>query len=79
MRDVGSAQSIYAAILVQMRRNRIPVDSKLLHDAFEACLIAHDGQKRASGEPYSTHPLAFSFACSIASFRASARKKSIEQ
>ncbi len=33
-------------------------DRDLITRAFECCVAAHEGQKRASGEPYSMHPIA---------------------
>ncbi|OIO53504.1 hypothetical protein AUJ46_04875 [Candidatus Peregrinibacteria bacterium CG1_02_54_53] len=39
-------------------RHLSAAERERVHRAFELCISAHEGQKRKSGEPYSSHPIA---------------------
>src|SRR5438132_1761071 len=43
-------------LLLNCRRNLTAFDEKLISDAFKFSLTAHKLEKRASGEPFITHP-----------------------
>lgn len=45
-------------IIEKMRAYHTSVDAVRLARAFDFGRVAHDGQTRASGEPYFTHPIA---------------------
>src|ERR1017187_7729091 len=45
------------ALLKQVHANRPSEDISLIHRAWEFCVNHHEGQMRASGEPYIVHPL----------------------
>jgi GTP pyrophosphokinase len=45
------------ALLEQVRANRPNEDISLIRKAWEFCVRHHEGQMRASGEPYIIHPL----------------------
>src|SRR5664279_4071561 len=45
------------ALLKQVRANRPSEDISLIRKAWEFCVKHHEGQMRASGEPYIVHPL----------------------
>jgi GTP pyrophosphokinase len=45
------------ALLKQVHANRPSEDISLIRKAWEFCVKHHDGQMRASGEPYIIHPL----------------------
>ena len=47
-------RDLYAAILAE----HPGVDLSGVEAAFELAVAAHDGQRRATGEPYVTHPIA---------------------
>jgi GTP diphosphokinase / guanosine-3',5'-bis(diphosphate) 3'-diphosphatase len=47
----------FAQLLDTVRRNRPSDDVKIIRQAWEFCLQHHQGQQRASGEPYVLHPL----------------------
>src|ERR1700690_3093117 len=45
------------ALLKQVHANRPSEDISLIRKAWEFCVRHHEGQMRASGEPYIVHPL----------------------
>ncbi|HEV2487558.1 MAG TPA: bifunctional (p)ppGpp synthetase/guanosine-3',5'-bis(diphosphate) 3'-pyrophosphohydrolase [Terracidiphilus sp.] len=47
----------FEALLRQVQANRPSEDVSLIRKAWEFCVKHHDGQMRASGEPYIIHPL----------------------
>jgi GTP diphosphokinase / guanosine-3',5'-bis(diphosphate) 3'-diphosphatase len=47
----------FELLLRQVQTNRPNEDVSLIRKAWEFCVQHHDGQKRASGEPYIIHPL----------------------
>jgi GTP pyrophosphokinase len=47
----------FEALLRQVRANRPNEDISLIRKAWEFCVSHHEGQTRASGEPYIVHPL----------------------
>src|ERR1700736_1050109 len=44
-------------ILAQAGEGSSPDRSKLVHDAYDFALLAHEGQQRNSGDPYIVHPV----------------------
>ncbi len=47
----------FEALLRQVHANRPNEDTSLIRKAWEFCVSHHEGQMRASGEPYIVHPL----------------------
>jgi guanosine-3',5'-bis(diphosphate) 3'-pyrophosphohydrolase len=47
----------FARLLQEVHRNRPGDDLEIIRQAWAFCLQQHEGQKRASGEPYVVHPL----------------------
>jgi GTP pyrophosphokinase len=47
----------FEALLKQVQANRPSEDVSLIRKAWEFCVKHHEGQMRASGEPYIVHPL----------------------
>ncbi len=47
----------FEALLRQVQANRPSEDVSLIRKAWEFCVQHHEGQMRASGEPYIVHPL----------------------
>jgi GTP pyrophosphokinase len=47
----------FEALLKQVQANRPSEDVSLIRKAWEFCVQHHEGQMRASGEPYIVHPL----------------------
>src|SRR3984957_15828981 len=47
----------FESLLRQVQANRPSEDISLIRKAWEFCVQQHDGQMRASGEPYVIHPL----------------------
>jgi GTP diphosphokinase / guanosine-3',5'-bis(diphosphate) 3'-diphosphatase len=47
----------FEALLCQVQANRPSEDILLIRKAWEFCVSHHEGQMRASGEPYIVHPL----------------------
>src|SRR5580693_609275 len=47
----------FEALLLQVQANRPSEDVSLIRKAWEFCVQHHEGQMRASGEPYIIHPL----------------------
>ncbi len=57
---LGNARSIderFEALLGKVQANRPNEDTALIRKAWEFCVSHHDGQTRASGDPYIVHPL----------------------
>src|ERR1017187_7509046 len=50
-------ESLIEALLKQVQANRPSEDVALIRKAWEFCVKHHEGQLRASGEPYIIHPL----------------------
>lgn len=55
--DERPIEERFAALLVRVQRNRPSDDISLIRKAWNFCVKHHDGQLRASGEPYIIHPL----------------------
>ncbi|HEV2215705.1 MAG TPA: HD domain-containing protein, partial [Terracidiphilus sp.] len=55
--DPLSINQRFEALLRQVQANRPSEDVSLIRKAWEFCVKHHDGQMRASGEPYIIHPL----------------------
>ena len=53
----GSIEARFDHLLATVHRNRPLDDLELIRRAWAFCIQQHDGQKRASGEPYIIHPL----------------------
>ena len=47
----------FARLLAEVHKNRPGDDLEIIRHAWAFCLEQHEGQKRASGEPYAGHPL----------------------
>src|SRR5580692_6952623 len=47
----------FEALLQHLQANRPSEDVSLIRKAWEFCVKHHEGQMRASGEPYIIHPL----------------------
>src|SRR5689334_21075688 len=47
----------FQKLLATIHENRPGDDLEIIRKAWEFCLEQHEGQKRASGEPYVIHPL----------------------
>ncbi len=47
----------FARLLQEVHKNRPGDDLEIVRRAWEFCLEQHEGQKRASGQPYAVHPL----------------------
>ncbi|HEX8713622.1 MAG TPA: bifunctional (p)ppGpp synthetase/guanosine-3',5'-bis(diphosphate) 3'-pyrophosphohydrolase [Terracidiphilus sp.] len=56
-KDPHAANQRFEALLKRVQANRPNEDVALLQKAWEFCVQHHDGQMRASGEPYIIHPL----------------------
>jgi guanosine-3',5'-bis(diphosphate) 3'-pyrophosphohydrolase len=61
---VGSSPAVvdeidakFARLLQEVHQNRPGDDLEIIRKAWAFCLRQHEGQKRASGEPYAVHPL----------------------
>src|SRR5580693_8056331 len=52
-----SIEERFEALLRQIQANRPNEDISLIRKAWEFCVKHHEGQMRASGEPYIVHPL----------------------
>jgi guanosine-3',5'-bis(diphosphate) 3'-pyrophosphohydrolase len=52
-----SIEQRFDALLRQVQANRPSEDISIIHKAWEFCVEHHEGQKRASGEPYIIHLL----------------------
>jgi GTP pyrophosphokinase len=56
-RDSRSIAERFEALLRRAQANRTNEDISLIRKAWEFCVTHHEGQMRASGEPYISHPL----------------------
>jgi GTP diphosphokinase / guanosine-3',5'-bis(diphosphate) 3'-diphosphatase len=54
---VGEVDAKFARLLHEIHENRPGDDLEVIKRAWTFCLEQHEGQKRASGEPYVIHPL----------------------
>ncbi len=52
-----SIEARFDRLLATVHRNRPSDDLEIIRRAWAFCIQQHDGQKRASGEPYIIHPL----------------------
>jgi GTP pyrophosphokinase len=50
--------ALRAELLTTLAEHYRQADLAVVGDAFDQAVLAHEGQKRASGEPYVTHPIA---------------------
>src|SRR5579863_6943636 len=55
--DPHAIDERFEALLRQVQANRLSDDVSLIRKAWEFCVQHHQGQMRASGEPYIIHPL----------------------
>ena len=55
---VDNGKEIVEPLFRDIRENQIDLDVDMVRRAFELALDAHQDQKRRSGEPYVTHPVA---------------------
>src|SRR3984957_19573044 len=56
-KDIDEVEARFEAMLETVHRNRPHDDLDLIRRAWTFCMQQHEGQKRASGEPYIIHPL----------------------
>ncbi len=54
---VHEVDANFARLLATVHENRPADDLEIIRSAWQFCLEQHEGQKRASGEPYVIHPL----------------------
>src|ERR1700734_1542422 len=47
----------FGELIETVRKNRPSDDTEIIRKAWDYCLEHHNGQQRASGEPYVLHPL----------------------
>jgi GTP diphosphokinase / guanosine-3',5'-bis(diphosphate) 3'-diphosphatase len=55
--DIHTVDAKFQKLLATVHENRPGDDLEIIRKAWEFCLQQHEGQKRASGEPYIIHPL----------------------
>jgi GTP pyrophosphokinase len=55
--EIDTVDRDFETLLATVRANRPGDDLEIIRKAWQFCLQQHDGQKRASGEPYVIHPL----------------------
>ncbi len=55
--DERSIKERFDALLIRVKANRSNDDISLIRKAWDFCVKHHEGQMRASGEPYIIHPL----------------------
>ena len=55
--DIDKVDADFETLLVTVHQNRPADDLEIIRKAWQFCLQQHQGQKRASGEPYIIHPL----------------------
>jgi len=55
--DQRAIEARFESLLKQVQANRPSEDISLIRKAWEFCVKHHEGQMRASGEPYIVHPL----------------------
>ena len=56
-KTIGEMDAKFARLLAEVHKNRPGDDLEIIRHAWAFCLEQHEGQKRASGEPYVVHPL----------------------
>ncbi len=56
-KDIQSVDAKFQRLLATVHENRPGDDLEIIRKAWAFCLQQHEGQKRASGEPYIIHPL----------------------
>src|ERR1700735_3126783 len=56
-KDIRSVDKKFQKLLDTVHENRPADDLEIIRKAWAFCLQQHEGQKRASGEPYIIHPL----------------------
>jgi guanosine-3',5'-bis(diphosphate) 3'-pyrophosphohydrolase len=56
-KDIQTVDEKFQRLLVTVHENRPADDLEIIRKAWAFCLQQHEGQKRASGEPYIIHPL----------------------
>jgi len=56
-KDIDTVDAKFHQLLETVHENRPADDLKIIRNAWAFCLQQHEGQKRASGEPYIIHPL----------------------
>jgi guanosine-3',5'-bis(diphosphate) 3'-pyrophosphohydrolase len=56
-KDIDEVDRKFQTLLATVRTNRPGDDLDIIRRAWQFCLQQHEGQKRASGEPYIIHPL----------------------
>src|SRR6202789_382184 len=56
-KDERSIEQRFEALLKEVQANRPSEDVSLIRKAWDFCVQHHEGQMRASGEPYIIHPL----------------------
>jgi GTP pyrophosphokinase len=57
LRDARPVSERFESLLRKLQANRPSEDIALIRKAWEFCVSHHEGQTRASGEPYIVHPL----------------------
>src|SRR5258708_1487674 len=55
--DIQTVDAKFHRLLETVHENRPADDLEIIRKAWAFCLLQHEGQKRASGEPYIIHPL----------------------
>jgi guanosine-3',5'-bis(diphosphate) 3'-pyrophosphohydrolase len=55
--EIAVVDAKFQLLLATVRENRPGDDLAIVRKAWEFCMLQHEGQKRASGEPYIIHPL----------------------
>ncbi len=55
--EIHSVDAKFETLLATVHKNRPGDDLEIIRKAWAFCLQQHEGQKRASGEPYIIHPL----------------------
>src|SRR5271168_4419529 len=55
--DIHTVDAKFEKLLATVHENRPGDDLEIIRTAWAFCLLQHEGQKRASGEPYIIHPL----------------------
>jgi GTP pyrophosphokinase len=55
--DIHTVDAKFHRLLATVHENRPADDLEIIRKAWAFCLLQHEGQKRASGEPYVIHPL----------------------
>src|SRR6202789_1218634 len=56
-KDIKEVDEKFQRLLATVHQNRPADDLEIIRKAWTFCLQQHEGQKRASGEPYIIHPL----------------------